>query len=554
MQEFFSYRLKLYAKRKAYMLETLNRELRKFSEQARFVKMIIDGKLVISKKKKAALVAELQALKFEPFPKTTDSSKRVEDVGDDEEDGNDDVSVQASAYDYLLGMPLWSLTQERVDKLERQKGDKEEEINILDKKSIKDLWKADLDDFIDTWHTQLREEAEHSRKASKGRRVSKKFDTGKVPSRKRKAGSDDDDFEVKPKKMPAKKVPAPKQASLADMLNKAPAKKLKYDAPQSRSTLLMRENWAANMDGSSDSGTTSRADTPAETESKASSSKAAKKVIKDESEDEIISKPAARSRTAKKPPQYTIASDSESDSDNGDGLLADLGGMVRGLPGKSEASETKPLFSTSTSRPSSSHDFKMPSKPAPKISDSISDDETDYKALAPQSSPRRSILVTNKEASVFEVSDNDDEVKPAVKPAKKAPGRPKKADSVEPSKPKAQKKVPAAKKAAPKKVEQSPVAKAYAKRLAKKKVLEDSDEEMDGVDDLVDDILKSPLASDDDEVDEIVKPAKTNARPGRRAAATAKKPVKYDFGDGESDEENEFEMDESSVGFDDDSD
>jgi DNA topoisomerase II len=558
MQEFFSYRLKLYAKRKAYMLETLNRELRKFSEQARFVKMIIDGKLVISKKKKAALVAELQALKFEPFPKTTDSSKRVEDVGEDEEDGNDDVSVQASAYDYLLGMPLWSLTQERVDKLERQKGDKEDEINILDKKSIKDLWKADLDDFIDTWHTQLREEAEHSRKASKNRRVSKKFDTGKQPGRKRKAGSDDDDFKVKPKKMPAKKAPVPKQTSLADMLNKPPVKKLKYDAPKSRSTLSMRENWAANMDGSSGSGTTSRADTPAETESKASSSKVAKKVVKDESEDEIVSKPAARTaRTAKKPAQYTIASDSESDSDNGDGLLADLGGMVRGLPGKSEAIETKPLFSTSTSRPSSSHDFKMPTKPAPKISDSISDDETDYKALAPQSSPRRSILVTNKDTSVFDVSDDDD-IKPASKPAKKAPGRPKKSDSVEPSKPKAQpKKAPAAKKTgAPKKVEQSPVAKAYAKRLAKKKILEDSDDEMDdGADDLVDDILKSPLASDDDDEDEsIVKPVKASARPGRRAATTAKKPVKYDFGDGDSDEENEFDLDESSVGFDDESD
>ena len=85
----------------------------------------------------------------------------------------------------------------------------------------------------------------------------------------------------------------------------------------------------------------------------------------------FISKPAASrgARAAAKKPKYTIASDSDSDSDNGDGLLADLGNMVKGLPNKSSENltETRPLFSTSTSRPSSSHDFKMPSKACSQI-------------------------------------------------------------------------------------------------------------------------------------------------------------------------------------------
>ncbi|ETN41157.1 uncharacterized protein HMPREF1541_03092 [Cyphellophora europaea CBS 101466] len=534
MQEFYSYRLQLYAKRKAYLLETMNKELRKLTNQARFIKMIIDGKLSISKKKKAVLIAELQKLGFEAFPKVADAAKQGEkaDVVEEDNDGDDDVNVKASAYDYLLGMPLWSLTQERVDKLTQQIGDKEVEVDLLNKKTIQDLWIADLDEFVEEWHAQLNEEKQRQRDIRSGRRTSKKFYTGKPAGKKRKnAESDDDDFEVKPKK-----ATAPKK-SVVEMLKGQPmanaVKKIKYDTPASRSKMTVRESWLANMDGASESASTSRAGTPADVDSRPSS-QANKPKPKDESDDEVATKPAARTARAatKKPTKYAVE-DLDSDSDNGDGLLADLGNFVKGLASQSES---KPMFSTSTSRPSSSHDFKVPSKPVAKISDSISDDDTDYKALAPQSSPRRSILVTNKENSVFDVSE--DEIKPAPPKAKKAPARPKKAGSVEPK----PKKAPV-KKTAPKKVEQSPVAKAYAKRLAKKQII-DSDDEM--ADDLVDDILDSPAQSDGAS---DVKPAAS--RPGRRAAQV-KKPVKYDFGD--SDEEMDDGLDESTARFSDDSD
>ena len=41
-------------------------------------------------------------------------------------------------------MAIWSLTQERVEKLNRQIGDKEEEIDVLIKKTEKDIWRQDL--------------------------------------------------------------------------------------------------------------------------------------------------------------------------------------------------------------------------------------------------------------------------------------------------------------------------------------------------------------------------------------------------------------------------
>jgi DNA topoisomerase II len=68
--------------------------------------MIIDGTLVISKKKKAVLVEELRRLKFKPFPKVADARKAGElmDAQEDEDEEAENDAVGASDYDYLLGV------------------------------------------------------------------------------------------------------------------------------------------------------------------------------------------------------------------------------------------------------------------------------------------------------------------------------------------------------------------------------------------------------------------------------------------------------------------
>lgn len=73
------------------------------SNQSRFIRMIIDGKLTVAKKKKLALVAELKKLNFKPFPKVADAK----DAGEDEdalEDEEAEADVGANDYDYLLGV------------------------------------------------------------------------------------------------------------------------------------------------------------------------------------------------------------------------------------------------------------------------------------------------------------------------------------------------------------------------------------------------------------------------------------------------------------------
>ena len=218
MDEFFRYRLQLYAKRKEWLLADMQKDLKRSTNQARFITMIIDHKLVISKKKKPVLIAELKKLGFDAFPKVKDAAKAGEtEEALEEDDGDDrDVAFDASAYDYLLGMALWSLTQERVDRLLKQIADKELEIDSLMKKSKEDLWTTDLDDFIEEWRFQLEDEKQRQKNIRKGRRTSKKFATAASrPNAKKRKGlvdmSDDSDFEVPKAK---KSAPAPKPKGL----------------------------------------------------------------------------------------------------------------------------------------------------------------------------------------------------------------------------------------------------------------------------------------------------------------------------------------------------
>lgn len=85
-------------------MDALQKELEKLSNQSRFIKMIIDGKLVVAKKKKAVLVEELKKLNFTPFPKVPDAKTAGENEAVVEEDDDSEREVGANDYDYLLGV------------------------------------------------------------------------------------------------------------------------------------------------------------------------------------------------------------------------------------------------------------------------------------------------------------------------------------------------------------------------------------------------------------------------------------------------------------------
>jgi DNA topoisomerase II len=176
--------------------------------------MIIEKQLNINNRKKADLIAELEKLRFPKFGKDgipvyaqeqedeAEISVVLEEfeeaVGENVAIDTVDVNAPSLAtYEYLLGMPIWSLTRERYEKLLQQRGNKETELNSLLKLSAKDLWNNDLDDFEVGWREFLADDTEKR----EGVILQSKSKGKKKVTRKKK--DDDDDFQPGSKKSKA---------------------------------------------------------------------------------------------------------------------------------------------------------------------------------------------------------------------------------------------------------------------------------------------------------------------------------------------------------------
>ena len=114
--------------------------------------MIVNKELIVNGRKKADIVAELRKKSFRPFSKVAkakaagETEEALEDVEAEEEE-----TGATTDYDYLLGMPIYSLTKEKIDKLKEQGRLKEQELLALLEKTPAELWHTDLDAFVAQW-------------------------------------------------------------------------------------------------------------------------------------------------------------------------------------------------------------------------------------------------------------------------------------------------------------------------------------------------------------------------------------------------------------------
>ncbi|XP_042362205.1 DNA topoisomerase 2-beta isoform X1 [Plectropomus leopardus] len=167
LREFFELRLHYYKLRKDWLLGSLGAEAAKLSNQARFVLEKIEGKISIENKTKRELIRMLVQKGYESDPLAAWAKAQEKAQEEDDHDGNEsDSSVDSGSssgpnFNYILNMPLWCLTKEKVDELLKQRDHKRAELNDLQRKSPEDLWKEDLAVFIeelDKVEAQEREE------------------------------------------------------------------------------------------------------------------------------------------------------------------------------------------------------------------------------------------------------------------------------------------------------------------------------------------------------------------------------------------------------------
>ena len=114
--------------------------------------MVINEELTVSNRRKAELLDEMAKLGFKSINETKKASQQQQDGDTDNEEDEEDnepasVAERSKGFNYLLSMPLWSLTEEKVTKLLKEKADKESEIITLKSKTPSDLWLEDLDEL-----------------------------------------------------------------------------------------------------------------------------------------------------------------------------------------------------------------------------------------------------------------------------------------------------------------------------------------------------------------------------------------------------------------------
>ncbi|CAJ2502142.1 Uu.00g049950.m01.CDS01 [Anthostomella pinea] len=550
LEEFYLFRMDMYTKRKTHWLGVYHSDYRKLKNQARFIQEIMDNKLVVSRKKKQIIVGELRERKYEAFAKNIDAKKTKEEEEEEEDEANNNANDElkediendegARGYDYLLSMPIWSFTQERLDRLKEQIAKKKAEHDELEALSEKDLWCKDLDDFEAEWETQLRLDAEISTGIRRmGRRTSKKIGAG----RGRKAKGDDDFMPSVPKSRAAPKAAA--------KTSKAPEKIVEKRIPQPTSKTFAQKFGKSQKDGADDSDPFSDDDYAA-LKSKPAKKESVKKepavVEQSDDDDDVPVKARGKRAAASKAKNTWIVDDDESDSDD-DKMLGDVGALVKGIGSNAaEASEDKTgrvsLFAMS--RPESSHgnaSLKVKTKPS-KTFDVDSQDDTNYEMLA-KSSPQKKARGDDLDSFL-----SDDDLPPVSKMTSKLKAPASSSEEPKPAatrpavkqargkaaapKSKAKEAAPAKKAAAPKPTQLSPAAKAYAAKKGKAKAAKDvfdMDEDEEDDDDLqVADDSPPPRAA-------------ARGRPGRAAAAKAK-PVYIIDDDDEDEEEDVMEVDD----------
>ena len=120
IEYFVNFRLEFYNKRKAFMLSKMNKDLKLLSNRGRFIKAILDEKLKINNVSKSVIIEGIIEMNLE----------KIDD-----------------SYDYLLRMPIYSLTKELFEKLKEDFTNKKVEIKKLEETDPKDMYLDDLNDL-----------------------------------------------------------------------------------------------------------------------------------------------------------------------------------------------------------------------------------------------------------------------------------------------------------------------------------------------------------------------------------------------------------------------
>ena len=141
-QKYFDSRIEYYNARKAYDLKEMRKVLGLLSVRGKFIMDIINKKIIINNKPKVEIIEQLEK---NNYPKMFDGILYT--LTNLKSGKCQSHIIKDSNYNYLINMPIYNLTKEKIEELMKEKDKIQASITTLEKKSPGDIWNEDLVEF-----------------------------------------------------------------------------------------------------------------------------------------------------------------------------------------------------------------------------------------------------------------------------------------------------------------------------------------------------------------------------------------------------------------------
>ena len=159
IDDYYNIRMDYYKLRKEYLLKILEKELNVLSNKARYINSNLDNSIDLRKKTKLEIINLLECMNF-----------------DKQDDDND--------YKYLVKMPMDSVNKENVEKLLKERDNKQIELNSLKAKTLQTIYYEELDELKNKYLEIFTLEKTKSKKLTNNKLENNKLENNKLENNK----------------------------------------------------------------------------------------------------------------------------------------------------------------------------------------------------------------------------------------------------------------------------------------------------------------------------------------------------------------------------------
>ena len=156
LEDYIQLRLQAYTERKINFVKILSNEMKVLKYRKKFIEQILEKEIIIERKKKVEIINQLVE---QEYPQLAINLGSVE------------------SYDYLVNLPLFSLTMEKIDEINAEYKAKKDELDNYKNTTVESLWLEELKEFEQVYDEWLKTEEDPDDKVKPS---SKKSSSSKI--------------------------------------------------------------------------------------------------------------------------------------------------------------------------------------------------------------------------------------------------------------------------------------------------------------------------------------------------------------------------------------